>query len=54
MTNREVKGYDDIKFHQYYKVLYSRNKFLKTYFRYLNPNLNYKVKIGDFYDFIFL
>ena len=54
MTNREVKGYDDIKFHQYYKILFSRNKFLKTYFRYLNPNLNYKVKIGDFYDFIFL
>jgi len=54
LTNREIKGYDDIKFHEYYKVLYSRNKFLKTYFRYLNPNLNYKVKIGDFYDFIFL
>jgi len=54
LTNREIKGYDDIKFHEYYKVLFSRNKFLKTYFRYLNPNLNYKVKIGDFYDFIFL
>jgi hypothetical protein len=54
LTNREIKGYDDIKFHQYYKVLISRNKSLKTYFRYLNPNLNYRVKIGDLYDFIFL
>ena len=54
LTNREIKGYNDIKFFDYFKVLYSKNKFLKTYFRYINPNLNYKIKIGDQYNFIFI
>ncbi|MFX0177771.1 MAG: metallophosphoesterase, partial [Candidatus Hodarchaeota archaeon] len=54
MTRSDVKGYYDIKFFDYFFALYSRDKFLKDYFRYFNPNLNFKVNIGNKYNFIFL
>ncbi len=54
MTSKDVRYYTDLKFFNYPKALYSRDKFLRYYFRYFNPNLNYMVKIGDQYDFIFL
>ncbi len=54
LTKEDIKGYNDIKFFNYFKALYSRNKFLKDYFRYINPNLNFRVKIGEDYNFIFL
>jgi hypothetical protein len=54
MKHSDIKGYYDIKFFDYFFALYSRAKFLKDYFRYINPNLNYRVKIGDKYNFIFL
>ena len=54
MTKKEIKGYNDAKFVNYLKSLRSRDKYLKDYFRYLNPNLNFKVKIGKHYNFIFI
>ncbi len=54
MTSSDIKGYYDSKFFNYFTALRSRLKYLKDYFRYLNPNLNFKVKIGDSYNFIFL
>ncbi|GAG81189.1 unnamed protein product, partial [marine sediment metagenome] len=54
MTHSDVKGYSDIKFFNYFTVLRANDKFLKDYFRYINPNLNFKLKIGDQYNFIFL
>jgi len=54
MTHSDIKGYYDTKFFNYIFALYSREKFLKDYFRFFNPNLNFKVKIGDNYNFIFL
>ncbi|MBN1800690.1 MAG: metallophosphoesterase [Candidatus Lokiarchaeota archaeon] len=54
MTKKDVRHYTDIKFFNYPKALYSRDKFLRYYFRYFNPNLNYMIKIGNKYDFIFL
>ncbi len=54
MKKKDIKGYYDIKFFNYFTVIRSRDKYLRDYFRYLNPNLNYKLKIGDEYNFIFL
>jgi len=54
MTHADVKGYYDTKFFNYFTALRSKDKFLKDYFRYFNPNLNYNLKIGDHYNFIFL
>ncbi|MFX1396350.1 MAG: metallophosphoesterase family protein [Promethearchaeota archaeon] len=54
MTRKDVRHYTDIKFFNYPKALYSRDKFLRYYIRYFNPNLNYLVRIGDQYNFIFL
>jgi len=54
MTHSDIKGYYDTKFFDYIFAIYSKDKFLKEYFRYFNPNLNFKVKIGDDYSFIFL
>lgn len=52
-TKKDVKGYHDLKFFNYFNALRSRNKYLKDYFRYININLNYKIKIKN-YNFIFL
>lgn len=54
MTRSDIKGYYDIKFFNYITALRSRLKYLKDYFRYINPNLNYKLNIGKDYSFIFL
>ena len=54
MTRSDIKGYYDIKFFNYFTALRSRLKFLKDYFRYINPNLNYKVRVGNSHSFIFL
>ena len=54
MTYSDIKGYYDIKFFNYFTALRSRLKYLKDYFRYINPNLNYQMNIGNSYSFIFL
>jgi hypothetical protein len=54
MSQSDIKGYYDIKFFNYFTALRSRHKYLKDYFRYINPNLNYQVNIGNSYAFIFL
>ena len=54
MTHSDVKGYYDLKFFNYFTALRSDDKYLKDYFRYINPNLNFNLKIGDMYNFIFL
>jgi len=54
MTKKDLKKYQDIKFFNYLKALYSKDSFLKDYIRYFNPNLNYKLKIGNRYNIIFL
>jgi hypothetical protein len=54
MTHSDVKGYYDTKFFNYFTALRSHDKYLKDYFRYINPNLNFNLKIGDHYNFIFL
>ncbi len=54
MTRSDISGYDDIKLSDYFIGFYSKDKTLKDYFRYVNPNLNYKIKIGDYFNFIFL
>jgi predicted MPP superfamily phosphohydrolase len=54
LNKEDIKGYSDVRFFNYFKALYSRNKFLKDYFRYFNPNLNFRLKIGEEYSFIFL
>ncbi|MFX0048047.1 MAG: metallophosphoesterase family protein, partial [Candidatus Hermodarchaeota archaeon] len=54
MTHSDVKGYYDIKFFNYLTALWSDDRYLKDYFRYINPNLNFNLKIGDVYNFIFL
>jgi len=53
-TRRDIKGYHDIRFFNYFKALRSKDKYLRDYFRYFNPNLNFKIKIGDDYNIIFL
>lgn len=54
LTRSDISGYDDIKLSDYFIAFYSKDKTLKDYLRYVNPNLNYKVKIGNHYNFIFL
>ncbi len=54
MTHKDVKGYYDTKFFNYFTALKSKDKYLKDYFRYINPNLNFNLKIGKHYNFIFL
>lgn len=54
MNKADVKGYHDTNTFNYLFSLYSRDKFLKDYLRYFNPNLNYRVKIGKEYNLIFL
>jgi len=54
LTRSEINGYDDIKLYDYALALNSKDKTLIDYFRYINPNLNYKIKIGSEYNFIFL
>ena len=54
MTYSELRGYRDIKMRNYIYSFYSRNKFIADYLRYVNPNCNFMMKIGDEYNFIFL
>ncbi|MGQ4873536.1 MAG: metallophosphoesterase [Promethearchaeia archaeon] len=51
---KDISFYNDIKFFNYFNALYSRERFLEDYFRHINPNLNYKLKIGENFTFIFL
>ena len=53
LLKKEIKSYYDDKDFSYFRALYSKRRFLKDYFTYINPNLNYKIKIGN-YNFIFL
>ncbi|MFO8017947.1 MAG: metallophosphoesterase [Promethearchaeia archaeon] len=53
-TKNDIKGYHDFKFFNYFTALRSRDKNLRDYFRYFNPNLNYKIQIGESYHFIFI
>jgi 3',5'-cyclic AMP phosphodiesterase CpdA len=50
----DIKDYSDDKFFNYFRAIYSRTKFLHDYFRFINPNLNYKVEIGKKFSLIFL
>ncbi|MFX0075605.1 MAG: metallophosphoesterase family protein [Candidatus Hermodarchaeota archaeon] len=54
MTHSDVKGYYDHKFFNYFTALRADDKYLKDYFRYINPNLNFNLRIGEKYHFIFL
>ncbi|TFG13532.1 MAG: hypothetical protein EU535_04900, partial [Promethearchaeota archaeon] len=54
LTKKDIKGYYDLKFFNYFTAVRSKDKYLRDYFRYINPNLNYKLKIGKQYSFIFL
>lgn len=54
LTRKDIKGYYDLKFSNYFNALHSKNRFIKDYLRFFNPNLNYMVKFGDLYNFIFL
>ena len=54
MTHSDIKGYYDIKFFNYLTALKSKDKYIIDYFRYINPNLNFRLRIGDNYTFIFL
>ncbi|MHA1670646.1 MAG: metallophosphoesterase family protein [Promethearchaeota archaeon] len=54
LTRSDIKGYNDIKLYNYYLAFHSTDNTLKDYLRYINPNLNYKIKIGNYYNFIFL
>ena len=54
MTKSDIKGYNDTNFFDYIFALYSRDKILKDYFRFFNPNLNFNLNIGNIYNFIFL
>ena len=54
MTHSELSGYHDIKFWDYIYSFYSRNKFIADYLRYVNPNCNFMMKIGNKFNFIFL
>ena len=53
LTHSDVKGYYDIKFFNYFTVLRASDRYLKDYFRYINPNLNFNLRIGNNYNFIF-
>jgi len=54
LTKKNIKGYHDLESFNYFTALKSKDKYLKDYFRDLNPNLNYSLKIGKHYNFIFL
>jgi 3',5'-cyclic AMP phosphodiesterase CpdA len=54
LRRRDIKDYSDDKFFNYFRAIYSRTKFLRDYFRFINPNLNYKVEIGKKFSLIFL
>ncbi|MFX0044204.1 MAG: metallophosphoesterase family protein [Candidatus Hodarchaeota archaeon] len=47
VTRKDIKNYEDYKDFSYMKALYSKRRFLKDYLGFFNPNLNYKVKIGN-------
>ncbi|TFG17738.1 MAG: hypothetical protein EU533_08125, partial [Promethearchaeota archaeon] len=53
-THSELKGYRDIKFRDYVYAFYSRKRFIADYLRYINPNCNFMLEIGNEYNFIFL
>ncbi|MFX1338706.1 MAG: metallophosphoesterase family protein [Promethearchaeota archaeon] len=54
LTKKNIKGYHDLESFNYFTALKSKDKYLKNYFRQINPNLNYSLKIGKDYNFIFL
>ena len=54
ISHSELSGYHDIKMQDYIYSFYSRVKFIADYLRYVNPNCNFMMKIGNEYNFIFL
>ncbi|MHA1291254.1 MAG: metallophosphoesterase [Promethearchaeota archaeon] len=54
LKHKDIIGYHDIKFFNYFKALYSKNKFLRDYLKYINPNLNFRLKIGNDFNLIFI
>lgn len=54
LEKQDIKDYEDDKFFNYFRAAYSRTKFLKDYFRFINPNLNYKIEIGKDFSLVFL
>lgn len=54
MTHSDVKGYYDHKFFNYLTALRANDRYLKDYLRYINPNFNFSLRIGENYNFIFL
>jgi len=54
LEKKDIKEYKDDKFFNYFNAIYSRTKFLKDYLTFFNPNLNFKVEIGEEYSLIFL
>ncbi|TXT66674.1 MAG: hypothetical protein BAJALOKI1v1_270006 [Promethearchaeota archaeon] len=54
LKRRDIRKYKDEKPFLYLRALYSRTKFLHSYLLLFNPNLNYKVNVGDSYSLIML
>jgi len=54
LEKQDIKDYEDDKFFNYFRAAYSRTKFLKDYYRFINPNLNYKIEIGKDFSLVFL
>jgi 3',5'-cyclic AMP phosphodiesterase CpdA len=54
LRRRDIRDYKDGKLFHYLRALYSRTKFLNNYLLLINPNLNFKVNIGEKYSLIFL
>ncbi|MHA1871281.1 MAG: metallophosphoesterase family protein, partial [Promethearchaeota archaeon] len=46
LTNKEVKYYSDVSILSSFKAIYANIKFLRGYFQFINPDLNYAKKIG--------
>ncbi len=54
LKRKDIKEYKDGKLFHYLRALYSRTKFLNNYLLLINPNLNYKISIGEKYSLLFL
>ncbi|MBD3194854.1 MAG: hypothetical protein GF317_07360 [Candidatus Lokiarchaeota archaeon] len=54
LEKKDVKNYKDDKYFNYFRSMYSRTKFLEDYFKFINPNRNFKIDIGKDYSLIFL
>ncbi len=54
LEKHDIKDYRDDKYFNGIKALYSKTRFLKDYFLFINPNRNFKLNIGKQFLFIFL